>query len=77
MLEHSFPKGGEDPNDLVGTEMIVNDGVIEVLEEKPLYNGNDFVADVGGYLGLLLGASILTIYQDATKFLADKWRRKK
>ena len=26
------------------------------------YDGNDFVADFGGYLGLLLGHSLLTFY---------------
>ena len=37
-----------------------------ILQQTPLkyltYDGNDFVADFGGYLGLLLGHSILTFY---------------
>ena len=30
-------------------------------KEVPLYSGNDLVADIGGYLGLLLGGSIPSI----------------
>ncbi len=29
------------------------------------YDSNDFIADVGGYLGLLLGHSMLAIYDMA------------
>ena len=34
---------------------------IEVKERVWLYDRNDFVADIGGFLGLLLGASIYTL----------------
>ena len=34
---------------------------IEVKERVWLYDGNDLVADIGGFLGLLLGASIYTL----------------
>ena len=34
-----------------------------------LYNFGNFVADVGGYLGLFLGASILSISDDITSGL--------
>ena len=36
------------------------------------YNGygmNEFIADVGGYLGLFLGGSLLSIYDDAVAFV--------
>ena len=33
------------------------------MEEYLLYDLNSFVADVGGYLGLLLGQSLYGIYQ--------------
>ncbi len=36
-----------------------------VKEQYVVYDGNTFVADVGGYLGLLLGHSLLGIYRDA------------
>ncbi len=35
-----------------------------VKEQYVVYDGNSFVADVGGYLGLLLGHSLLGIYRD-------------
>ena len=41
-------------------------GVIRKQQEY-LYRFSNFVADVGGYLGLLLGLSIFSFYQ----FLAD------
>ena len=69
VLEQSYPCESCPLN------LTVNDGVIDVLEEKPLYDSNNFVADVGGYLGLLLGASVLTIYQDILDFLLKKWTR--
>jgi hypothetical protein len=35
---------------------------VPVIEEKLLYGFENFFADVGGYLGLLLGGSILSVY---------------
>ena len=40
----------------------VKDPFMTVMEETPIYDINNFIADVGGYLGLLLGASILAIF---------------
>ena len=37
--------------------------VKEVTEEAVIFNEIDLVASIGGYLGLFLGASILSIYQ--------------
>ncbi len=37
------------------TEMVVE-------EEAYVYDGDNLIADVGGYLGLLLGASIMSFY---------------
>ena len=34
-----------------------------------VYNFDDFIADVGGYLGLLLGQSIYGIYEIMTNWL--------
>ncbi len=34
-------------------------------EEYLLYDYNSFIADVGGYLGLLLGHSMLSLFCDA------------
>ena len=39
------------------------------MEEYLIYDLNSFVADVGGYLGLLLGQSLYGIYQLAASKL--------
>ncbi len=36
---------------------------IPVTTEVYMYQINDFLADVGGYLGLLIGASVLTLVE--------------
>ena len=38
------------------------DGMYNLNEEYLVYNYNNFIADIGGYLGLLLGHSILSVY---------------
>jgi hypothetical protein len=35
---------------------------VKVTRDIALYGLTNFIADVGGYLGLLLGASILSIF---------------
>jgi hypothetical protein len=45
-------------------------------EEHYVYDGNNLVADVGGYLGLLLGASVMSLY-DALVHLAYVTKGKK
>ena len=35
----------------------------EVTEEELVFSGFDLVASVGGYLGLYLGASIISVYE--------------
>ena len=44
---------------------------IVVTEEVLAYTIEDLVADFGGYLGLLLGASILSMYDFITQI---KWK---
>ena len=36
-----------------------------------LYNESNLIADIGGYLGLLLGVSILSIYEMFTNFIKN------
>ena len=44
-------------------------GRYQEMEEYLIYDFNSFIADVGGYLGLLLGQSLYGIYQmGASKF---------
>ncbi len=43
-------------------EFYFSDTQFETTVEILRYDNNDVIADVGGYLGLLLGASVLSIY---------------
>ena len=45
------------------------DGSYDVREEYFVYDTSNFIADVGGYLGLLMGHSILSIYYMSTGWL--------
>ena len=47
--------------------------MVPVTEDIYLYGFTNFLADIGGYLGLLLGASILSISKD----LYEYWKIKK
>ena len=54
-------------------------GEYDLVEEYYIYNWGSFIADVGGYLGLLLGSSALSMYHIITplfikqmKWLASK-----
>ena len=41
-----------------------------------LYDFDAFIADVGGYLGLLLGQSLFGAHQFFSRWVADMYRRK-
>ena len=43
--------------------LMYNRGEFDLTEEFYIYDYTSFIADVGGYLGLLLGYSLLSIYQ--------------
>ncbi len=49
---------------------------ITVLKSSMAYGFSNFVADFGGYLGLLLGASLLSIYDTSIAFIARASKRK-
>ena len=55
-----------------------NRGEFELREEYYIYNWGSFIADIGGYLGLLLGSSVLSMYHITTPFLIKhmKWLAK-
>ena len=42
-----------------------------IIEQSLVYTFTNFVAEFGGYLGLLLGASLLSIYDDIWSFFAN------
>ena len=47
-------------------QLFFADGSYEVKEQYRLYDSNNFFADVGGFLGLLLGCSIFSLYKGLT-----------
>ncbi len=42
---------------------------LKVTRQILIYGFSNFVADFGGYLGLLLGASLLSLFDDATDLI--------
>ena len=50
---------------------------IEVIEEYKLYGFYVFIADVGGYLGLLLGASLLSLIEEIFNFFEEYYYNKR
>ena len=56
-----------------------NRGEYDLWEEYYIYNWGSFIADVGGYLGLLLGSSVLSMYHMTTPLLLKQmeWLQKK
>ena len=45
------------------------DGMYNIDREYYVYDTSNFLADIGGYLGLLLGHSILSIYSISVKWI--------
>ena len=73
------PEGTSWPTGEVPTLTMVflfEDGSYKLQEEYIVYEINDFIADVGGYLGLLLGHSMLSIYYMSVEWFAHTkiWR---
>ncbi len=50
----------------------IESGVHEEKEQFVIYTTNDFIADIGGYLGLLLGHSVLSVYISAAAWVKTK-----
>ena len=49
---------------------VVPTGRYEVREQYVVYDSDSFIADVGGFLGLLLGHSMLSLYQLGAQWIA-------
>ena len=50
------------------------DGMYDLNEEYLVYDHNNFIADIGGYLGLLLGHSILSVYSISADWITKPIR---
>ena len=47
----------------------INDRSYDEKKQYVVYDFNSFIADVGGFMGLLLGFSLLSLYDELTKIL--------
>ena len=47
---------------------------ISVMEESLAYTKFDLLADIGGYAGIFVGASIITVYDIALTFVSNAWK---
>ena len=50
---------------------------VHVLEQYQLYGFASFIADVGGFLGLLLGASLLSLFEACFESCKTYFSKKK
>ena len=64
------PPKGSDP--IMNLYVFYANNNYEIKEQYYTYDWNSLISDLGGYLGLLLGASVLTFY-DAVSSLHDVW----
>ena len=55
--------------------LVFGTGRYELKEQFRVYDGDSFVADVGGYMGLLLGHSVVSIYRFALQWAKISWRK--
>ena len=69
----------DDGKNVAKLQLVYPRGEYDLVEEYYIYNWGSFIADVGGYLGLLLGSSALSMYHIITplfikqmKWLASK-----
>ena len=61
--------------DTYSVNFFINQKEVKIIKEVYLYDFFNFVADFGGYLGLLLGGSILTAFDgitDISKYFLEK-----
>ena len=65
-----------EPVDGVHMEFFFASGTLEVKTQYVVYNGMSFLADIGGFLGLLLGQSCYGIYV-AMLFIFEKSKKSK
>ena len=50
-------------------DLAINDRTYEEKKQYVIYDMDSFIADVGGYMGLLLGCSIWSLYNEIEVFL--------
>ena len=67
MLKRKYP--------LTHTQIYLTSMADRIETENYIYDFYNMIGDVGGVLGLLLGASIMSLYDDLIKYVEKKRRR--
>ena len=49
--------------DVMRVDFVMPSSTYDIREEYVIYSFDSFIADVGGFLGLLLGHSVLSMFQ--------------
>ena len=69
---HEITSWAENP--IITLVFEYRDGMYNLNEEYLVYDYNNFIADIGGYLGLLLGHSIFSIYSMSADWITKPIR---
>ena len=64
----------DDGKKVVHLQFVYPRGEYDLIEEYYIYNWGSFIADVGGYLGLLLGSSLLSMYYTMIPMLINQMK---
>ncbi len=60
------------PRDKLKLRFVVRTGRYETNRQYVIYDTNAFIADTGGYLGLLLGFSLMGLFQSLCQYLPSQ-----
>ena len=66
----AYPNPAEETSASIVLETTPNN-CLKVTRQILLYGFSNFVADFGGYLGLLLGASLLSLFDSGVEFITS------
>ena len=67
-------------NNLIAVNVFFGENQYKKVTEKPMYTADRFVAEIGGQMGIWLGASIFSLLELVyllAQFVGVSWRRKK
>ena len=62
-------------NNTLALTFYIQDSSYTEEEQYRIYDFNSFIADVGGYMGLLLGSSFLSLYDEVESSLRTLHRK--
>ena len=74
-MEMEFTKGPEGGFQYVSMFITIENGLFEEREEYLIYDWDSFISDIGGYIGLLLGSSLYSLYQDMAVMVGRMWSK--